>query len=64
MPHGDIIFGNIDSDIVIFFNNSIMLNNANLNDDNFDDCDRKTINHFRIMTWYNRYKQNKGCKKR
>ena len=45
----DIIFGDIDSDIVTFFSNgivlnSIMLNNVNLDDDNLHNCNPKTIN--------------------
>ena len=64
----DIIFGDIDSNIVTFFSNNIGLNsknlhNVNLDDDNFDDCDPKTINQVRLMAWYNRYKQHKACKK-
>ena len=58
----DIVFGDIDSDIVTFFRNDIGLNSINLNDidlndDNFDDCDSKTINHIRL-------KKNKACAKK
>ena len=65
----DIVFGGIDSDIVTFFSNdvgfySINLNNVNPDDVNFDDYDPKTINHVRLMAWYNRYKQHKAFKKR
>ena len=46
----DIVFGDIDSDLVTFFSNdigrnTIKLNNINLDDDNFDDCDPETINN-------------------
>ena len=49
----------MDSDIVTYFSsdmglNTINLNNANLDVDNFDDYDPETINHVRLMTWYNR----------
>ena len=55
----DIIFNVMDSDIVTYFSsdmglNTINLNNVNLDVDNFDDYDPKTINHVRLMTWYNR----------
>ena len=57
----EIVFGDVDSDIVTFFSNniglnSLNLNNNNLDDDNFDDCDPKTINHVKLMAKYNRYK--------
>lgn len=33
------------------------INNINLgDDDSFDEDDLKTINHIRLMTWYNRFK--------
>ena len=41
----DIVFGDVDSDIVTFFSNDIVLNsinlknNINLDEDNFDNCD-------------------------
>ena len=64
----DIVFGDIDTDFVTFFWNDIALNSINLtiinlDHDNFHDCDSKTINHIRLMASYNRFKQNKGCKK-
>ena len=48
---------------ITFFSNdiglhSINLNNLNLDDDNFDECHPKTINHIRLMARYNRYKQH------
>ena len=63
-----ITFGDIDSDIVTYFNNKIGLNSINLNhfnldDDNFDDCDPKTINHIKLIAGYSRYMQHKACKK-
>ena len=65
----DIVFGDIDSDIVTFFSNdiglnSISLSNTNLVEEKFDDGDPETINHFRLMAWYNKHKQHKACKKR
>ena len=65
----DIIFGGIDSDIVKFFSNDIglnriNLNNVNLDDNNFVNCSLETINHVRLMAWYNRYNQYKACQKR
>ena len=69
VSNDDIVLTGTDSDVVTFFNNdigldSIILNNINLDDDNFDNCDPETINHGRHMAWYNRYKQHKTCKKR
>lgn len=33
------------------------INNINLgDDDSFDEDDLETINHIRLMTWYNRFK--------
>ena len=40
-----------------------MKKNINLDDDNFDVDDPETIIHVRLMTWCNRYKQLKACKK-
>lgn len=58
----DIVFGDIDFDIVTSFRsdkglNSISHNNINLDHDNFDDYDPENINHVTLMVWYNRYKQ-------
>ena len=69
VSNGDIVLGGIDSDIVTFFSNdiglnSVIMNNINLDDDDFGDCDPETINHGRLMAWYNRYKQHKKCKKK
>ena len=44
--------------------NSIILNNINLGNDTFNDRDSETINHFRIVTWYNRFKQHKACEEK
>ena len=54
------------SDIVAFFNNdmglvNVDLNNAGLDDDDFDDDDPKTIINVRLMAWCNRYKNCKAC---
>ena len=59
----DIVFGDIDFDIVTSFRsdkglNSISHNNINLDHDNFDDYDPENINHVTPMVWYNRYKQH------
>ena len=48
------MFGDLESDFVTFFNedfgpNSIILDNINLGDEYFDYCDRETINHVRLM---------------
>ena len=62
----DIVFGDIDSVIVTFFNkdlNSLNLNNTNLDDDNFDDYDPEIINHIRLMTWYDKCKTQEAFKK-
>ena len=40
-----------------------ILDNINLDDNNFDDCDLET-NHVRLMAWYNRFKQHKACEKK
>ena len=55
-------------DVVTFFSNdigvnSINLNNVNLYDDDFDNCDSETINHVRLIPWYKRQKQHCACKK-
>ena len=65
---GDIDFDDIDSDIVTFFSNeigleSINLNKINLDDSKFDDSDPETINHVRLIAWYNKFKQRNICKK-
>ena len=41
-----------------------ILDNINLDDNNFGDCDPETINHVRLMAWYNRFKQHKACEKK
>ena len=61
-PNDDIILDDTDSDIVTFFINdidlnSINLNNVNLDDDNFVDCDPGTINHVKLVAWFNRNKK-------
>ena len=64
----DVLFDDIASDIVTFFSNDIDPNSTNLNkisldDDNCEDSDPKTMNHVRLMAWYDRYKSFKTCKK-
>ena len=54
-------FGDVDSNIVTFFSNDICIN-INIDDDNLDDCDPKTVNHIRL--WLGKIDLNKGCKKR
>ena len=66
--NNDIVSGDIDTDIVTFFRNgkalnSVNLTNINLDDDNFDYYDPKTINHIRLIALYNRFKQNKRYKR-
>ena len=41
---------------------SVDLDKIDLDDINYDD-DPETIIHVRLMTWCNRYKQHKSCKK-
>ena len=43
---------------------TIDLNNFNLDDDNYDEYDHKTIAFFRRIAWCNRFKQCKACKRR
>ena len=59
----------IESDIIAFFSNdmglnAIVLNNINLDDDDFDEDDPTSIVLFRLIAWCNRFKQCKACKKR
>ena len=54
ISNDDIVFGDIDSDIVTFLGNDISFNsigliNVNLDDGSFDDYDSETINHVRFM---------------
>ena len=63
-----IVFGNLVSDFVKFFVSdiglsSVSLFNINLNNENFDYYDPETINHFRLMGQYNKFKQHKALKK-
>ena len=64
-----IVFGDLDSDFATFFSegiglNSVTLDDINLDDDHFDYCDVETINHVRLIGWYNKYKHRKISKKR
>ena len=43
---------------------NVDLNNVNTNDDNFDNDDPETVIHVRLITWCNRHKQQKACKKK
>ena len=59
----------IESDTIAFFSNdmglnAIVLNNINLDDDDFDEDDPTSIVLFRLIAWCNRFKQCKACKKR
>ena len=45
----DVVFGDISNDTGL---NSINLIIVNLDDDNFDDSNPKSINHIRLMAWY------------
>ena len=59
----DIVFGDIDSNIVRFVSYDIGLNSISLStnlDNNFDNYDAKTINHVRLTAWY----KHKSCQKR
>lgn len=40
----------------------ITLDNINFYDNNFQDCYSNTINHVKLMGWYNRYNQRKASK--
>ena len=42
---------------------SVHHDKINLDDVNFDEDDPETIIHVRLMSWHNRYKQCKSCKK-
>ena len=59
--NNDIVFADIDSDIVTFLSNdidlnTIDLNNINIDDDNFDNYDSENITHIRLIARCNRYK--------
>ena len=63
----DILFFKRDSANVTFSSDetdvfSVDLNNINFDDVNFDEDDPETIIHFRILAWYNRFKQRKDIK--
>ena len=47
--NNDIVFADIDSDIV-------NINNINIDDDNFDNYHSENITHIRLITRCNRYK--------
>ena len=57
--------------ILIFFTffskdfdpNSVFLDIIDLDNEYFDYCDLETVNHVRLMGWYNKYKQHKKSKK-
>ena len=66
--NGDIFFYDVDCNNITFPNNDVVLSNIdliniNLDDDIFDEDDPETIDHVRLMTWRNRFKQCKACKK-
>ena len=54
-----IIFGDLDSDFLLFFTEYF-----DLDAEHFDYCDLETINHVRLMGWYNKYKKRKPFKNR
>ena len=69
MMSNNIVFGDIDSDIVTFFGNyiglrNLKLGNIKISDNSFDHYDPETINHVRLMAGYNTYMQHKSCKRR
>ena len=45
----DVVFGDVGNDTGL---SSANLNIVNLDDDNFDDSNPKSINHVRLMAWY------------
>ena len=66
--NGDIFFYDVDCNNITFPNDDVVLSNIdliniNLDDDIFDEDDPETIDHVRLMTWRNRFKQCKSCKK-
>ena len=63
-----IVFGDLGSDFVTCFIkgiglNSITLDNINFDDDHFDYCDPKTINHVGLMVWCNKTSNAKHLNK-
>ena len=67
-PDDYIVFSDLDPGFVTLFSediglNSITIDNINLDDDHFDFCDPKTINHVTLMGKYNKHKQPKASKK-
>ena len=66
--NGDRFFYDVDCNNITFPNDDVVLSNIdliniNLDDDIFDEDDPETIDHVRLMTWRNRFKQCKACKK-
>ena len=64
MVSNDIFLVNADSDKVTFFSDDMVLvnvdcNNVSLDDVNFDNDDPETMIHIRLMTWCDRYKQQR-----
>ena len=64
----DIVFFNKDSGNATFSSDemhilSVGLNNINLDDTNFYEDNSETIIYVRLMTWCNKFKQRKVCKK-
>ena len=60
----------MDSDIIAFFNDSMIFvniglnNNIDFDDNNFDKDDPANIVPVRIIAWCDRFKQRKACRKR
>ena len=63
-----IVFGDLESDLLHYLAvnrpYSVILDKINLDDNSFDNCDRETINHVKLMAFHNKYKQLKASKKR
>ena len=64
----DKVSADLDSNFFTFFSNdvglnSITLDNFNLDDNNFDGCDPKTISHIGLIACHNRFKQAKHLKR-
>ena len=65
----NIVFGDLNSDFVIFFSNdvglkSVTLDNIDIDDDNFDDCDLGTNSLVGVMAWHINLSDAKHLKKR
>ena len=66
--NGDKFFHDEDSNTITFLNNDMTFNtndfnSINLDHGNCEEDDPETVNHVRLMTWYNKFNQRKTCKK-